>query len=65
MNLKVVFLSIIGIGFIVLMFATGEWLFIIGAVVVMLINQRELNKDRKSPSGGGSDENSGSDSGGD
>lgn len=65
MNLKVVFLSLIGIGFIVLMFATGEWLFIIGAVVVMLINQRELNKGKKSSPGDGSGEDSGGDSGGD
>jgi Na+-transporting methylmalonyl-CoA/oxaloacetate decarboxylase gamma subunit len=42
-NWKVVISSIIGLGFIVLTFLI-HWMFIIGAVVVMLFNQKELNK---------------------
>lgn len=40
-NKKVVFLSLIGLVFIVLTFFV-HWAFIIGAVIIMLINQREL-----------------------
>ena len=42
-NLKVVVQSIIAIGFLVLTF-TVDWLFIIGAVIFMGLNQRELIK---------------------
>jgi hypothetical protein len=41
MNKKVVFLSLIGLIFIALTFFV-HWAFIIGAVIIMLINQREL-----------------------
>lgn len=41
MNKKVVFLSLIALGFIALTFLV-DWMFIIGAVIIMLINQREL-----------------------
>ncbi|MBA7609767.1 hypothetical protein ES703_16961 [subsurface metagenome] len=42
-NWKVVFLSLIALGFIALTFLV-DWIFIIGAVIIMLINQRELMK---------------------
>lgn len=42
-NKKVVLLSIIALGFLVLTFLI-DWLFIIGAVIIILINQRELMK---------------------
>jgi hypothetical protein len=45
-NVKVLLLSILGILFIVLAFVVSPW-FMAGAVVIMLINQRELMK--KSP----------------
>jgi len=40
-NWKVVFLSLIALVFIALTFFV-HWAFIIGAVIIMLINQREL-----------------------
>jgi len=40
-NWKVVILSLIALGFIALTFLV-DWMFIIGAVIIMLINQREL-----------------------
>jgi len=40
-NIKVVVLSVIALGFIFLAFRVN-WMFIIGAVVIMIINQREL-----------------------
>lgn len=40
-NLKVVFLSLLALVFIALMFLV-HWAFVIGAVIIMLINQREL-----------------------
>ena len=43
MNKKVVILSLIALGFIALTFFV-DWIFIIGAVIIMLINQRELMK---------------------
>ena len=42
-NPKVVLFSIIAIGFLVLTFLV-DWLFIIGAVVLLYLNQRELMK---------------------
>jgi preprotein translocase subunit SecF len=42
-NLRVLLLSILGILFIVLAFVVSPW-FMAGAVIVMLINQRELMK---------------------
>jgi hypothetical protein len=41
MNKKVVFLSLLALVFIALTFFV-HWSFIIGAVIIMLINQREL-----------------------
>jgi len=41
MNKKVVFLSLLALVFIALTFLV-HWAFIIGAVIIMLINQREL-----------------------
>ena len=41
MNKKVVVYSIIAIGFLVLTFAV-DWMFIIGAVILMYLNQKEL-----------------------
>lgn len=45
-NPKVVIFSIIALGFLILTFAVN-WLFIIGAVILMILNQRELMKKRK------------------
>jgi len=45
-NVKVLLLSILGIFFIVLAFV-WNWGFVAGAIVIVLINQRELMK--KSP----------------
>jgi len=45
-NLKVVILSIIALGFLVLTFLV-DWLFIIGAVIILLLNQRELMRAEK------------------
>jgi hypothetical protein len=42
-NLKVLLLSIFGIIFLVLTFVLNPW-FIAGAIIIMLINQRELMK---------------------
>jgi hypothetical protein len=42
-NLKVLLLSIFGIIFVVLGFLWSPW-FVAGAVIVVLINQRELTK---------------------
>jgi len=42
-NIKVFWLSILGLLFIILAFVLNPW-FIAGAVIVMLINQRELIK---------------------
>jgi hypothetical protein len=41
MNKKVFFLSLLALVFVVLTFLIN-WAFIIGAVIIMLINQREL-----------------------
>jgi len=43
-NKKVVILSIIALIFIILAIITKEWLFLIPAVIIMLINQKELIK---------------------
>jgi hypothetical protein len=42
-NIKVLLLSILGILFIFLTFVLNPW-FIAGAIIIMLINQRELMK---------------------
>jgi hypothetical protein len=42
-NWKVVILSIIALGFIALTFLVN-WIFILGAVIIFFINQRELAK---------------------
>lgn len=44
-NKKVVIYSLIALGFIVLTFIV-DWLFIIPAVILLLINQKELMKKR-------------------
>jgi len=44
MNKKVVIYSLIAIGCLVLTF-TVDWLFIIPAVILMFLNQRELIRD--------------------
>ena len=43
MNLKVTIFSLIALGFLVLTFLVN-WMFIIGAVILMILNQRELMK---------------------
>lgn len=45
-NWKVVIYSIIALGFLVLTFLV-DWLFIIGAVIFMFLNQKELMKKTK------------------
>jgi len=40
-NLRIVIYSLIALGFIYLTFAV-DWLFIIGAVIIMFLNQKEL-----------------------
>jgi hypothetical protein len=42
-NIKVIIYSIIAFGFIALTFLV-DWMFIIGAVILMYLNQRELMK---------------------
>ena len=44
-NTKVILLSILALGFVVLSFLV-DWLFLIPAVVIFFINQRELKKKR-------------------
>lgn len=44
-NIKVIIYSIIAIGFLVLTFLV-DWMFIIGAVIMMWLNQRELMGNR-------------------
>mgnify|MGYP001594989992 CR=1 FL=1 len=45
-NTKVVILSLIALGFLALTFLV-DWFFIIGAVIIIYLNQRELVKKRK------------------
>ena len=45
-NPKVVIYSILALGFLVLTFLV-DWIFIIGAAVLMILNQRELMKKKK------------------
>ena len=45
-NNKVVLFSIIALGFIVLSFLV-DWIFIIGAVILMFLNQKELMKKKE------------------
>lgn len=42
-NVNIIVYSIIAFGFLALMFLV-DWLFIIGAVVMLYLNQRELRK---------------------
>lgn len=44
MNKKVLIFSILGLIFIALAIIIREWLFLIGAVICMLLNQKELFK---------------------
>ena len=44
-NIKIIIFSVIALGFLVLTF-TIDWLFIIPAVILMILNQKELMKDR-------------------
>jgi len=45
-NIKVIIFSLIALGFLALTF-TVNWLFIIGAVIFMILNQREIMGKRK------------------
>ncbi|MFH1607626.1 MAG: hypothetical protein ABIA78_00670 [archaeon] len=45
-NYKVVIYSIIALGFLALTFLI-DWLFILGAVILMILNQRELMRKKK------------------
>jgi len=45
-NLKVVIFSIIALGFLALTFLI-DWIFIIGAVIFMFLNQKELIKNKR------------------
>jgi len=42
-NIKVVFLSFVALGFLALTFLV-DWLFILGAVIIWIYNQRELGR---------------------
>ena len=44
-NIKIIIFSLIAFGFIALTFLV-DWIFIIGAVVIIWLNQRELMKNR-------------------
>ncbi|MFA7707384.1 MAG: hypothetical protein WCX73_00370 [Candidatus Pacearchaeota archaeon] len=44
-NWKVVIYSLIALGFLALSFIV-DWIFVIGAVVMIWLNQRELNRGR-------------------
>ena len=46
MNKKIVLFSILGLGFLALTFFV-DWLFIIGAVILVYLNQKELMKKPK------------------
>ena len=45
-NIKVIIYSIIAIGFLVLTFLV-DWMFIIGAVIMMWLNQKELMGEKR------------------
>tara|TARA_Y100000310_G_C19956789_1_gene479403 strand:- start:301 stop:477 length:177 start_codon:yes stop_codon:yes gene_type:complete len=45
-NIKVIVYSIIAFGFLALTFLV-DWIFIIGAVIMIYLNQREIMKRRK------------------
>lgn len=44
-NIKVIIYSLIALGFVVLTFLV-DWLFILGAVIMVYLNQKELMKKR-------------------
>lgn len=46
MNKKVVFFSILALGFLALTYFV-DWIFIIGAVILVYLNQKELMKKQK------------------
>jgi GNAT superfamily N-acetyltransferase len=46
-NWKVVIFSLMALGCLALMFITKEWLFIVPAVILSILNKRELNKGNK------------------
>ena len=46
MNIKVIFFSILALGFLVLTYFV-DWLFIIGAVILIYLNKKELMKKNK------------------
>ena len=45
-NIKVIIFSILALNFLVLTFLV-DWLFIIGAVILIVLNQKDLMKKRK------------------
>jgi len=45
-NIKIIIFSLIAIGFLILTFFV-DWLFIIPAVILLILNQRELMKKKK------------------
>ena len=45
-NIKIIIFSILALGFLALAFLV-DWLFIIGAVILMWLNQKELMKNKK------------------
>jgi len=47
-NYAVIFNSIVALGFIVLAFVRRNWLYIIPAVILMILNQKELMNPKKS-----------------
>lgn len=45
-NYKIIVYSLIALGFVALTFLV-DWIFIVGAIVLMYLNQKELNKRKK------------------
>ena len=45
-NIKVIIYSILALGFVTLTFLV-DWMFIIGAVILIYLNQKELMMDKK------------------
>jgi hypothetical protein len=44
---KVVIFSLLALGFIAITIITKEWLFLVPSIVLMILNQRELIKNKK------------------
>ena len=47
---RVVIYSILALGFIAAAFITKQWLFVVGAVILMMLNQYELTRTKRKDS---------------